>query len=150
MHAELTGIDPSRVLENLSDGMRAGITFHIRLYRRATGPFSFLGDRLIAEEHPEFEAGWDVFADRYVLRGPRGQERRFQSADVFVAQFFSLSRYRLTNAASGLTDDHYILVQVALEPVKLVPPVNLVSLFSQQTMVSSQWVEARLVGTAGR
>lgn len=149
MHAELTGIDPSDVLENLSDGMRAGVTFHIRLYRRATGPFSFLGDRLIAEEHPELEAGWDVFADRYVLRGPRGQERRFRAADDFISQFFSLSRYRMTNVASELSDRHYILVQVSLEPVKLVPPVNLVSLFSQQTMVTSPWVEARLVGPVG-
>jgi hypothetical protein len=136
------------VIENISDGMRAGITFHIRLYRRATGPFSFLGDRLIAEEHPEFEAKWDVFTNHYVLRGPGGRERRFRDRKVFVEQFFSLSGYRLTDAASELSDEHYILVQVALEPVKLVPPVNLVSLFSQQTMATSPWVEARLIGTA--
>ena len=82
------------VLASLWDGLRAEITFQLRLYRRNRGLLSFLGDRLLAEQRVVQTAAFDVYENRYKITEGRQGDRSIRGGDGVFGCFFLSPRDR--------------------------------------------------------
>jgi hypothetical protein len=132
------------VLASLWDGLRAEITFQLRLYRRSSGVFAFLGDRLLHERQVYQVASFDFYENRYkILRDDR-ITGEYAAETEFLDAFFSLPEIELGEISTGDGGDYYLLARVRMMPVKIIPPLNIITLFSTDTVFTTPWVEAEL------
>jgi hypothetical protein len=135
------------VLASLWEGLRAEITFQLRLYRRNSGIFAFLGDRLLNERQVYQTASFDFYENRYkILEGGRITGKYAGEAE-FLDAFFSLPETELGEIEAGFgweAGDYYLLARVRMMPVKIIAPLNIITLFSTETVLTTPWVEAEL------
>jgi len=131
-----------QVLAALEDGLASEIQFQLRLYRRQRGPFAFLGDRLASELRLVRTARYDRFERRYRILSPGAPEARFADARSFLEAFFALGPLALGAIPAGDAARYYVQSRVRLAPVKIVPPLKLITLFYPQT--SSPWLRKEL------
>ena len=75
-----------KIISALREGLRAEITYQIRIYRKMHGLLGVLGDRLIEESDPSFEARWDIFSKSYVLTDETGTEKYFKDSVPFLSE----------------------------------------------------------------
>ena len=133
------------VLSSLWDGLKAEITFQLRLYRRNSGLFAFLGDRLLAERRVVQIASFDFYENRYKIQRGDGTAGEYAAETEFLDAFFSLPETELGNIEVGDGEDCYLLARVRMMPVKLIGPLNIITLFSSDTVFTTPWVEAELI-----
>lgn len=166
---ELENYDGSPVLEALSDNMRSQITYLVRLYRSADMLQALFGDRLVREFSVEMNADWDPFRREYTISareerteampersgsgsasgrpGARAEDAgnaatvvgRYENPDAFLRHFFTLEGLEIP--ASMLDREHqwYILVQVRVKPIRLVPALGILSFFGTGDVVETPW-----------
>jgi hypothetical protein len=144
-HVAKRGVSASQdVLSSLLEGLRAEIAFQLRLYRRNRGLFAFLGDRLLAERQVNQIASFDFYENRYkIQRGGQIAEEYVGEAE-FLNAFFSLPETELGEIERGDGEDYYLLARVRMMPVKIIAPLNIITLFSTDTVFTTPWVEAEL------
>jgi hypothetical protein len=130
-----------RVLAALGDGLTSEIVFELRLYRRQEGFFAWLGDRPLATARVSRVGSFDPYTGRYVVYQDGRTEASFVDQADFVRYFFLLSDYGLGGGQSGDSGRLYVLARVRLSPVRLIGPLNIVTLFSSDNLVTTDWVE---------
>ena len=139
------GVSASQaVLASLWDGLRAEITFQLRLYRRSSGVFAFLGDRLLRERQVDQVALFDFYENRYKILRDNRITGEYAAETEFMDAFFSLPEIDLGEINTGDGGDYYLLARVRMMPVKIIPPLNIITLFSTDTVFTTPWVEAEL------
>ena len=139
------GVSASQaVLASLWDGLRAEITFQLRLYRRSSGVFAFLGDRLLRERQVYQVASFDFYENRYKILRDNRITGEYAAETEFLDAFFSLPEIDLGEIETGDGGDYYLLARVRMMPVKIIPPLNIITLFSTDTVFTTPWVEAEL------
>jgi hypothetical protein len=139
------GVSASQaVLASLWDGLRAEITFQLRLYRRSSGVFAFFGDRLLRERQVYQVASFDFYENRYKILRDNRITGEYAAETEFLDAFFSLPEIDLGEINTGDGGDYYLLARVRMMPVKIIPPLNIITLFSTDTVFTTPWVEAEL------
>jgi hypothetical protein len=130
-----------RVLAALRDGLTSEVVFELRLYRRQEGFFAWLGDRPLATARVSRVGSFDPYTSRYVVYQDGRMAASFVDQADFVRYFLSLSDYGLGAGRSGDSGRLYVLARVRLSPVRLIGPLNIVTLFSSDNLVTTDWVE---------
>lgn len=138
--------DPRRreVLKGLAEGLTAEIQFQLRLYRRQPGLLGFFGDRMVVERRIIRTARYDSFEGRYRIGGQRVQIGYYDSAEEALQAFCSLSGFILADLAALESGRYYVAARVRLTPVKMVAPLNIITLFLPSQTFSSPWLEGGL------
>jgi hypothetical protein len=145
-HSAERGVSASQdVLTSLWDGLRAEIAFQLRLYRRNSGPFAFVGDRLIDERRVYQIASFDFYENRYKIQRDDQEAVEYGGEAEFLDAFFSLPETELGEIEMGDGQDYYLLARVRMMPVKIIAPLNIITLFSSDTAFTTPWVEAELI-----
>jgi len=129
------------------EGLRAEIVFQLRLYRRNRGIFAFLGDRLLSERRVYQIASFDFYENRYEIQRDDRVAGEYSAEAEFLDAFFFLPETELgeIEAGGGLdAADYYLLARVRMMPVKIIAPLNIITLFSTETVFTTPWVEAEL------
>ena len=133
------------VLDSLNNGFEAEIFFEFRLYEKADGFLSFLGDKLLIEEKSYYIAEIDIFEKTYIITSNENEVFTCDTEAEFIKKFFEID----SNLSRGdLWDDekeYYVLARIQLNHVKLVPPLDLISLF-YSTGIITDWAELKLNG----
>ena len=139
-----TGSQSQEVLASLWDGLKAEITFQVRLYRQNKGFFAFIGDRLLVERRVFQVAYFDFYENRYkILRD--GEPLGGYSAEAeFLDSFFSVTSVELGEIEPSDAQNHYLLGRVRMMPVKIIAPLNIITLFSSGTAFTTPWIEVNL------
>jgi hypothetical protein len=137
---ELKSYNIEEVLDSLNKGFEAEIFFEFRLYEKATGFLSFFGDKLIVEEKPFYIAGIDIFEKNIYMNTETGDEYTYNTEKDFIENFFKVSSFVFDDVVLEADKDYYILGRIQLNHVKLIPPLDLISLFSS-TGIITDWVE---------
>jgi len=132
------------VLASLWDGLRAEITFQLRLYRRNQGFFAFLGDRLHSEKRVSQVASFDFFENRYKIQRDGRIVGAYASEAKFLDAFFSLPRTEIAELDGGIEEDHYLMARVRMMPVKIIAPLSIITLFSSESSFATPWIEVDL------
>jgi len=135
---------PTReILERLREGLKSEIRFDVRVYQKTSGIFGFLGDKLIGECHPAYEAQWDEFSSQFIVANDDHHLYRFATAPAFAKFFFSLPYYA-TGVKIPPGHGYYMLTSVEVDATKLVPPLNMISLLVPIDRYTSAWERTRL------
>ena len=138
------GSQSQEVLASLWDGLKAEITFQVRLYRQNRGLFAFIGDRLLVERRVSQVASFDFYENRYKIQRDGQPLAEYSAEAEFLDSFFSLASVELGEIEPSDARNHYLLGRVRMMPVKIIAPLNIISLFSPGTAFTTSWVEARL------
>ena len=126
------------ILSSLSSGLRAEIRFDVRVYEKATGFFGFLGDKLVGENRTVYEAQWDEFGNEFLVTASNHSIYTFRTAPSFLAFFFALKSHE-TGIAVPSRGSLYMLTNVGVNAVRLVPPLNMILLFFRSQNESTPW-----------
>ena len=132
-----------QVLAALGEGLKSEIVFDLRLYRRQTGFLALLGDRPVVSTRETRVAAFDPFAARFVTERDGRRERSYADPAEFLRHFLSLSEHTLGMVDPAEAALYYVVARVRLSPVRIIGLLNIVTLFSSDTMVTD-WVEEPL------
>lgn len=143
--ATLSGVDSPRLLRSLAEGLETAVTFELRLYRRAVGLRSLLGDRLVAQADLTRRASVDLIDGRYILLDESGQTRLHTVAEDFVRDFLSLRAFRPSWPVEA---GGYLVARARVEYVRLDPPLHIVALF-RSTAAVTEWRRVDVAGAEG-
>ena len=103
---------------------------------------------MIAEYHPTFEARWDVFNNHFTIVDTEGRPHIYTSKEKFLDHFLHLSEFPISvKMQEG--EEYYILSNVRLNTMKLVPPLTLLAPLLRGRAESSSWVRKPLPLDAG-
>jgi hypothetical protein len=138
------------VLASLRDGLKAEIIFQARLYRKSRGLLSFLGDRLLVETKISRTAYFDFYENRYMILRDGNLLGKYAGEQEFLRSFFFLPDLELGQIDISELPKLYVLARVRLMPVKIVSPLNIITLFSSETVSTSPWLEAEIRPPGGR
>ena len=135
-----------RVLAALHDGLKSEISFELRLYKRQEGFLAWLGDRPVVSRRISRVGSYDLFTSRYVIEGEGGQTDAFGDAREFLRRYLVVDDYPLSEIEAGEEQDYYVLARARLSPVRILGPLNIVTLFSSEGQTTTDWVERALGG----
>ncbi len=140
--AHLLTEQQARLVGNLRGGLQAQVSFQFLPYERSKGWFSFLGDRLLKEQNASRIASFDIFADRFSIQSEDGAVAYYDSEQPFLEAFLSVEALPLAPLEVSDASRYYVLARVRLEPVKLIPPLNIIAGFAARGTVASYVGEA--------
>ncbi len=127
----------AELLASLMDGLESRITFTVRLYEKRPMPFQLLGERMAAETSRAQGAFYDFLDRKFVVEGEDGKRRLYSKAEDFLRDFFSWSDIMLTGRGA---EDAYVTARVQFDPVRLMPPLTIVTLVGGTETYMSPWV----------
>ena len=128
----------SQIIESLLDGHRSEIHYEFRVFRKATGLRKLFGDRVIEQEETMYIARWDALDESFVVLVDETAEFVFADAAEFLDFFLSVNNRRMYIPHS-LHDDDYLLCRWIIQPIKLVPPLTLMTLIKSDLQTISPW-----------
>ena len=74
--------------------------------------------------------------------------RKFDRQEEFLENFFKLTDFPLARLADLNGVDYYVLARISLNPVRIVPPLNIITLFSSGA--TTPWVESSPLALKGQ
>jgi hypothetical protein len=129
-----------QVIESLLAGLESRITFTTRLYELRRPAFSFAGDRVLAERTVTRSVFWDFLDKVFVVEQEGMLQKTYTDPHALVSGFFALDEVFTVQAAPAARRRLYVSARAQFEPVRLVPPLTLVSLAGAAATVTSPWV----------
>ena len=127
----------SRIIESLLNGHRSEIRYEFRLLRKAKGLGKILGDRLVKKAETAYIARWHALSENFVVLIDGVTEHFFSDAASFLQFFFSVE-YTM-QLSNSLRDEDYLLCRSRIQPIKLVPPLTLMTLIKSDLQTISSW-----------
>ena len=130
-----------QVVESLLAGLESRITFTTRLYESRRPAFSFAGDRVLAERTVTRSVFWD-FLDQVFVVEQEGMPQKTYTDPAGAGQRVLRPGRGVHRAGSRppATARLYVAARAQFEPVRLMPPLTLVSLAGAAATVTSPWV----------
>ena len=132
---------PQDIVESLLGGLESRIVFTARLYQKRTGPFSFLfGDRLVVQATVVRRAYRDNLTQMFVVDEDGQVPLSYATTDQLLAAFFTVSGIPFRLPAAGRAG-WYVAGRAQVEPVRLMPPLTLVTLAGAAAYATA-WVRS--------
>jgi hypothetical protein len=133
--------DSMQVLaSSLRAGMESRITFTARLYERRRGILPFTGDHLLTERSVTRSAFWDFLDARYVVESQDGARSSYDGTEELLQGFLTLDDLVLSHLPLDMHPPVYVTARARFEPVRLMPPLTLVSLAGRAATSTTPWV----------
>jgi hypothetical protein len=92
-------------------------------------------------------AFFDIYENRYKIYRDDRLAGEYTRESAFLDAFFSLPETELGEIERGASPEqgnYYLLARVRMMPVKLIAPLNIITLFSSETVFTTPWVQAEL------
>jgi hypothetical protein len=128
------------VINSLRTGLESRITFTTRLYEARRPAFSFAGDRLLSERTVARSAFWDFLDHVFVVEQEGVPQRTYTDPRDLLRGFFALDEVFSVDMASATRRRLYVTARAQFEPVRLMPPLSLISLAGAAANVATPWV----------
>lgn len=144
--SSLAGSDRATIKGALDDGLKSEIVFQFRLYKKNTGFFSFMGDILLFEKTAVRFAYKDLFKNQYIIQS-NDETTVYTDESEFMDRFFSLAGYVIGFPESLSPGEYSILGRITVNPVKLEPPLHIVSLITP-IGTTTAWTEYKFAREA--
>jgi hypothetical protein len=130
------------LLESLRKGTGSRITFDFRLSRERAAFLPFLREAAVGGKVLSRTATFDVYSRQYVVEEEGGGKTRFGQADDFLDGFF---RARGVVLAQDAQPGRFtVTAQVRYEPIRLIPPLNIIFLFDRSSTRASAWTKVEV------
>jgi hypothetical protein len=132
------------VVTALRQGLESRITFTVRLYEKRRTVLPLARDRLLAERTVSRSAFWDFLDDRYVVESDTGAQVSYASAEELLGSFFSVADVFLYPVPRDPHRALYATARAQFEPVRLMPPLTLISMVGRAAAFVTPWVRKDL------
>ena len=132
------------VVAALRQGLESRITFTVRLYEKRRSALPLAPDHLLAERTVSRSAFWDFLDDRYVVESGTGTQVSYASAEELLAGFFSVADVFLYPLPHDPHRALYATARAQFEPVRLMPPLTLISMVGRAAAFVTPWVRTEL------
>jgi hypothetical protein len=136
----------------LRGGLESRITFTVRCYERRPGLAGLFGDTLLAQRTVVRVAFYDVLERRFVVEED-GDHTSFADEAGFLDGFFALRDILLAPAAAtrrptgaGTAPSRYVAARAQYDPVRLSPPLTILTLFGVAARHTTPWVRQPVLG----
>lgn len=117
--------------ESVDQGFQVEVAYTVRLYRESTGLFRFLGDRIIEDIKPARIGEFDPFTKLYLIHDTgTGRTIRSNDRNAFLEDLLRIDRIPLEIPRER--GSYYILAGAEISPIKLKPPLTILSIFSKR------------------
>jgi hypothetical protein len=140
--SDVAADDPAATLR---DGLESRITFTLRCYEHRPGIAGLLGDALLAQRTVVRAAFYDFFDRRFVVEQD-GRRASYADEAGFLAAFFTLRDVELLPVAgtprsvgAGAIRRRYIAARAQYDPVRLSPPLTILTLFGVAARHTTPW-----------
>ena len=131
---------PAELVDSLHRGLESRITFTVRLYEQRRAAILFSRDRLIGQAVVSRSVFWDFLDGVFVVEEGGGKQKTFSNDAALLAGLFSLEEV-FRNDAAGMTQRPvYVSARAQFEPVRLMPPLTLVSMMGAASTVATPWI----------
>lgn len=134
----------------LREGLESRITFTLRAFEKNKGLLALLGDRLLAETTLARSAYYNFLDGTYVVEEADGTRVSYGDVGTLLPGFFSVRGVTVLGARPGRRGGWYVAARVQFEPVRLMPPLTIVSLAGAAATHTSEWVRAEIPPEAPR
>jgi hypothetical protein len=128
------------VIDSLQAGLESRITFTTRLYEARRPAFSFAGDRLLFQRSVTRSAFWDFLDQVFVVEQEGVPQKTYTDPRELIRGFFALDEVFNVDMASAVRRRLYVTARAQFEPVRLMPPLSLISLAGAAANVATPWV----------
>lgn len=127
------------LVTSLRDGMESRIVFTLRVWEKRSGFLPLFRDRVILETTVARSAFWDFLDKTFVVESDDGARAVFQNGPDLLRGFFTLTDYPLLHAPSRPGQLRYVTARARLEPVRLMPPLTIVTLAGAAASYTTAW-----------
>jgi len=128
----------------LREGLESRIIFTLRVFEKTPGLRSLLGDRLLAERTVTRAVYFSFLDADYVVEESSGGRAAFEGLEEALGEFFAVQSGALLLLRPGQAGRCYAAAQVQFDPVRLMPPLTIVSLAGAGGRVTTPWVRAEI------
>jgi hypothetical protein len=132
------------VVAALRQGLESRITFTVRLYEKRRAALPFTQDHLLVERSVSRTAFWDFLDDRYVVESDTGAQVSYAGPEELLASFFTVTDVFLYPLPRDFHRGMYATARAQFEPVRLMPPLTLVSMVGTVAVAVTPWVRKDL------
>ena len=119
--------------------MEARIVFTLRVYQRRTGLLPLFRDRLLSETRVARSAFWDFLDGKFIVESDDGSRASYTSSPELLMGFFSLMDYPVLRFPPSQGESRYVTARARLEPVRLMPPLTIVTLAGEAASYTTRW-----------
>ena len=127
------------LVSSLRDGMEARIVFTLRVYQRRGGLLPLFRDRLLAETRVARSAFWDFLDRKFIVESDDGSRAAYTSSSELLTGFFSLRDFPVLQLPPRAGELRYVTARARLEPVRLMPPLTIVTLAGEAASYTTRW-----------
>lgn len=135
---------PATLIQSLKSGLESSIGFTFRLYELRRTPWPFRGDRLVMQKTVTRTAYWDPLDGTFVVEQDDGTRRAYPDGAALLDAFFTVSQVLLSPTSSVRGRSLYTMARAQFEPVRLMPPLTLVSMVGATGSVATPWIRKDL------
>lgn len=135
------------ILMSLNEGYRSEVIFTIRTVQRRLKGLPFFNEEILMENILSITAFRDPFLGEYTMTLPQGGMATFSDPKLFLQFLGQLTSYPLQPIPPHDPQEYQYFLQVRAEvvPILLVPPLNLLTLFSGRYRKHTPWKTIPLV-----
>jgi hypothetical protein len=134
-----------KLLEFVKSGLGSRVEFLFRLQKKRRAIFPFLQETVVSETSLERSASFDIFSNEYSVASEREGKTFYTMPDEFLAHFFTVRDLVVFNGLQP-GSSYAVAVQVRLTPIRLVPPLNIISLFGgMMAPYASPWIRQEVL-----
>lgn len=130
------------LLSALQDGLESRITFTLRLFEKRPAALPFLENSLVVEKSISQSAFYDFLEHKYIVESEGGGRRSFDRPEDLINGFFSWTGIALDSRARLRSP--FVTARVQFDPVRLMPPLTIVSLIGATGTYTSPWVMGKV------
>jgi hypothetical protein len=132
------------LFSTLREGLESRITFTLRAFEKSPGLLSLLGDRLLAEKTVARSAYFNFLDNTYVVEEADGARAAYTDLGALLKGFFSVPSASLLVLGSARRGPCYVTARAQFDPVRLMPPLTIVSLAGAAATTTTPWVRAEI------
>lgn len=134
----------AELLATLREGLESRITFTLRAYEKTPGFFAFLGDRLLAERTIARSAFFNFLDGTYVVEDDAGARATYIDLGALLKGFFTVEKMTLARLRPEHLAPCYVVARAQFDPVRLMPPLSIVSLAGAAATHTTAWVREEM------
>ena len=120
------------------------MTFTLRAFEKTPGFFAFLGDRLLAERTIARSAFFNFLDGTYVIEDDAGARATYIDLGALLKGFFTVEKMTLARLRPEHLAPCYVVARAQFDPVRLMPPLSIVSLAGAAATHTTAWVREEM------
>jgi hypothetical protein len=131
------------ILKSVRGGLGSRVEFLFRVREKKPSFLPFFREVLVSQSSLSRSAYFDIFSNEYSMTSESEGRTFFAAPEDFLRRFLCVNDLAVFAGLRPGTS-YAVAVQVRLTPTRLVPPLNIISLWGGMAPFTSPWVQQEI------